>query len=54
MVPKHYAFQHMEQAVNNILMLKEFIGSINTVWQAMSTVIGNELLQIKEVRSINC
>lgn len=50
-MPKKLDFQYMEQSVNNVLMLKSFVDAIKPIWQALTGVLSEELLNIREARA---
>jgi DNA mismatch repair protein MSH4 len=43
-------FQHAEQSINNVLMLKTFVDGIKPIWQALTGVNSDELVEIRAVR----
>lgn len=42
-------FQHAEQSVNNVLMLKSFVDGIKPIWQALSSALSLDLQRIREL-----
>lgn len=42
-------FQHAEQSINNVLMLKTFVDGIKPIWQALTGVNSGELVEIRAV-----
>ena len=43
------AIQQTEQSINQIVMLKTFVDSIQPIWQALSGATSPDLLKIQEV-----
>ncbi|RMD44352.1 hypothetical protein DV735_g811, partial [Chaetothyriales sp. CBS 134920] len=50
-LPTKLGFPHMEQSVNNVLILKTFVDSINPIWQALVGATSAELRQIQSLCS---
>jgi hypothetical protein len=48
-IPTKVDFQYAEQCINNVLMLKAFVDSINPLWQALVGVGSGELQKIRQV-----
>ena len=48
-LPTQVNFEYMEQSANNVLMLKTFVESIRSVWQAL---IGAASIELKKIREL--
>ena len=53
LVPTKRTFQYVEQSVNNVIMLKTYVSSINAVYKALATAQSEILLTIREVHYPN-
>ncbi|BCR84481.1 MutS family protein MSH4 [Aspergillus chevalieri] len=49
LVPTKQKFQHVEQSVNNVIMLKTYVSSIKSIYKTLSTAQSTLLLTIREL-----
>lgn len=49
LVPTKETVQHIEQSVNNVIMLKTFVSAIKKVYQALGAAQSELLLTIRQV-----
>ena len=48
--PNKVTLQTTEQAINQVIMLKQFVNSVNPVFEALTSTASNMLNNIREVR----
>ncbi|GLA94913.1 mutS protein msh4 [Aspergillus tubingensis] len=49
LVPNKRAFQYVEQSVNNVIMVKTYVGAINSVYKALTAAQSSLLTTIREL-----
>lgn len=49
LIPVKASIQHSEQSINNIILLKQYVKSIPSVFEALAAARGDLLVQIRAV-----